>query len=64
MAAGGAAANREQSRQSQNRNQADINANMYALVPKHEGEDLLAKTFQSFKLQKEGGMSQNEADEF
>ena len=47
------------SRQSQNRTQADINSNMYALVPKPaEGDDLLAKTYQSFQLQNEGGLTQ------
>lgn len=35
----------------------------YAVVPVVENNDLLAKTYQSFKLQQEG-MSQNEADNF
>ena len=38
--------------------------NKYALVPKRDEDDLLVKTYQSFKLQQEAGMSQEEADEF
>lgn len=53
------------SRQSPSRAQADINANMYALVPKPpEGEDLLSKTYESFQLQNERGLTQQEADDF
>ena len=32
----------------------DADNNAYALVPKRENDDLLQKTYQSFKLQQEG----------
>lgn len=51
------------SREMANRIETASDSNQYALVPKREDDDLLTKTYQSFKLQQEG-MTQEEADEF